>query len=335
MKFARLLFLFFIVFALNTTNAQDIHFTQFDMSPITLNPAMSGAFKGTFRIGGIYRDQWASVIENQYRTPSFYIDVPAFRGFGKKDWVGIGVSFLNDQSGTSNLRNLTFSGNLAYHLSLDNKRKNVLTIAGGYGQVQKRFDQNSLVFGNQINGGVIDTNLPTGEGNLNDNVSYGDYQAGLAFRSKPKAGVEFTIGASAFHLAEPEDGFLNSGKVSRRYVGHATANVDLKGQWKFRPQLFYQTQAGSDEFIVNALFGYELNDDAVLNFGPGYRLNDAAMILVGLDYKNLRVGASYDFNISDLSTYSNSQGGFEIGIGYIVRIPKIPSIPPVIFSPRF
>ena len=99
MKFARLLFLFFIVFALNnTTNAQDIHFTQFDMSPITLNPAMSGAFKGTFRIGGIYRDQWASVIENQYRTPSFYIDVPAFRGFGKKDWVGIGVSFLNDQS---------------------------------------------------------------------------------------------------------------------------------------------------------------------------------------------------------------------------------------------
>lgn len=335
MKFARLLFLCLLVFTLNTVEAQDIHFTQFDMSPISLNPALSGAFKGTVRIGGIYRDQWASVIDNPYRTPSLYVDVPAFRGIGKKDWVGIGVSLINDQSGSANLSNLIIGGNLAYHWSLDDKRKNVLTIAGGYGQVQRRFDQQNLVFGNQITGGNIDTNLPTGEGQLDDNKSYGDYQAGLAFRSKPKAGLEYTIGASVFNIAETEEGFVGTGVRPRRIVGHATADIDLKGDWKFRPQVLYQTQAGSDELIANLLFGYELNENTVLNFGPGYRLNDAAMVILGIDYKNLRAGVSYDFNVSDLSAASSSQGGFEIGVGYIVRIPKIPTIPPVIFSPRF
>ncbi len=335
MKLARLLFLCLLVFTLNTAEAQDIHFTQFDMSPISLNPALSGAFKGTVRIGGIYRDQWASVIDNPYRTPSFYIDVPAFRGIGKKDWIGIGASLINDQSGSANLSNLIIGGNLAYHWALDDKRKNVLTIAGGYSQVQRRFDQQNLVFGNQINSGTIDTNLPTGEGTLDDNKSYGDYQAGLAFRSKPKAGLEYTIGFSSFNIAETEEGFVGNGTRARRYVGHATADIDLKGDWKFRPQVLYQTQAGTEELIANLLFGYELNENTVLNFGPGYRLDDAAMILLGIDYKNLRAGVSYDFNVSDLSAASNSQGGFEIGVGYIIRIPKVPTIPPVIFSPRF
>ena len=41
--------------AVATTMAQDIHFTQFTMSPLTLNPGLTGKFEGTVRIGGIYR----------------------------------------------------------------------------------------------------------------------------------------------------------------------------------------------------------------------------------------------------------------------------------------
>ena len=79
---------------------QDIHFSLFHMSPLTLNPAQTGAFSGTARIGGIYRDQWGSVINDQFTTPSFYIDAPVIRGFGKYDWVGGGVVSYTDKVGT-------------------------------------------------------------------------------------------------------------------------------------------------------------------------------------------------------------------------------------------
>ena len=53
-------------------NAQDIHFSQYYASPLTLNPALTGKFNGLWRVTGIYRDQFRnSVSQNSmaYMTP--------------------------------------------------------------------------------------------------------------------------------------------------------------------------------------------------------------------------------------------------------------------------
>ena len=90
-----------------SSEAQDIHFTHYTMSPLDVNPANTGQFSGTFRIGGIYRDQWFSFLNGAYRTPAIYIDAPIMKGFGKKtkDWIGLGVRVLNDQAGRGKLTN--------------------------------------------------------------------------------------------------------------------------------------------------------------------------------------------------------------------------------------
>ena len=41
--------------------AQDIHFSQFYASPLTMNPAMTGMMDGTFRATAQYREQWSSL----------------------------------------------------------------------------------------------------------------------------------------------------------------------------------------------------------------------------------------------------------------------------------
>ena len=61
MKFIKTLLFFLTVFFCQDIVAQDIHWTMYDMSPLTLNPANTGAYEGTFRIGGIYRDQYNSI----------------------------------------------------------------------------------------------------------------------------------------------------------------------------------------------------------------------------------------------------------------------------------
>jgi type IX secretion system PorP/SprF family membrane protein len=339
MKLKTLLCLVFLLFSIGMINAQDIHFSQFNLSPMTMNPAKAGAFKGTARIGGIYRDQWGSLIENQFRTPSFYIDAPISRGFRRKDWIGVGVHFLNDQSGTYNYQQTNIGGALAYHLALDPMRKNILTFGGQVSQMQRRADGTALTYADQYTPGTGKFLDPTNEAGLLENVSYLDYAAGVDFRSRPSANLSWNLGASMFHITEPESSGLMTGSTStvpQKIVAHASATFALNQAWQLTPQAFFATQAGTNEIIAQAIAGYKMgeNGDVVLNMGLGYRVNDAAMVLAGIEFKNLVVGVAYDFNVSPLSTYSNYQGGFEIGVGYIIRIPKTPTIPPVIFNPR-
>lgn len=64
-----------ILFLIPKANAQDKHFTQFYASPLTLNPALTGAMDGSYRIGAIYRDQWRQVLDNPIKTFSMAADL--------------------------------------------------------------------------------------------------------------------------------------------------------------------------------------------------------------------------------------------------------------------
>jgi len=73
---SRLLVCTFIVLAgMTTVKAQDIHFSQFYMSPLNLNPAMTGVMNCKTRFVANYRNQWASVLKaNAYNTYSASYD---------------------------------------------------------------------------------------------------------------------------------------------------------------------------------------------------------------------------------------------------------------------
>ena len=60
--------------------AQDVHFTQYFTSPLTLNPAMTGLVADDLRFSGNYRQQWASVSPNPYITGSMSFDIATLKG---------------------------------------------------------------------------------------------------------------------------------------------------------------------------------------------------------------------------------------------------------------
>jgi hypothetical protein len=105
MTLSRLLPVLLLWLSLGALSAQDIHYTLFNMAPLRTNPALTGAFEGTARIGGIYRGQWFSVNGGgDMHTPSFYIDAPIIKGFRDRDWVGVGAVFVQDNAGPFNFR---------------------------------------------------------------------------------------------------------------------------------------------------------------------------------------------------------------------------------------
>ena len=99
--------------------AQDVHFSQYFTSPLTLNPALTGLTQCDLRFGANYRTQWATVSNTPYTTGTVSFDIATLKNsLPEGDALGVGMLVLYDQSGTGALTNMTTGISLAYHKSL-------------------------------------------------------------------------------------------------------------------------------------------------------------------------------------------------------------------------
>lgn len=360
----KLLSLFFATLLGGFLQAQDIHFTQFNMSPTTLNPALSGKFEGTIRLSGIYRDQYGSVINNksaqptairnkQFKTPAAGVDAPIIQGFRKRDWVGASLGFFSDKVGQGELTHSAFNLGAAYHLALDKKGNAVLSVGAQYGRGSRGINPENLRFedGFGKDGTYIPNlskeSLTNGSGE-DITVSYTGINAGALLSSRLNKQMDFNLGFAMSHLNKPRAGLLDAGggggtggggsaKLPSRISVHGQFNMQLQPRFSLSPSFLYQTMSGNDEIILQGLANYLFNPekDITLSFGVGYRMRDAIHPIVGGKYKNLTVGLAYDVNISGLSQASNFRGGFELAVNYIIKIYKPAVVKPKVLCPRF
>lgn len=315
-----ILIVFMIVSSLS---AQDIHFSQFWASPLTLGPAQAGNFDGTYRAGIIYRNQWAGF--SPYNTFSASYDMTFPVGLFPGDAVSAGLSMYNDKAGDADYSTMYVMLSGAYHKALGANNRVTLGVQAGY--AQKKLDKTKLIFADQFNG--IDFTNPTGE--LLSQTSFGnlDINAGLQFSSLLSNNVSIELGATVMHLVPPAETFLTNtnNTLGMRIVGYGSGNIKLSDQLMLAPRFIYQTQTKAQEISVGADLGYKLPNEsfnATVFAGSWYRFNDALIPYVGMEYKNFKMGLSYDVNISSLNDASNGKGGFEISLIYIGRITIAP-----------
>lgn len=330
-----------------TAKAQDVHYSMFDMAPLTLNPANTGNYEGSFRIGGIYRDQWNNISNaSGFRTPNIYVDLPLISlGKQKMSFMGFGLNFINDRRGTAALNNTGISISAAGHFALGSLKRSRLSIGLQGGIAMERIDQDQLQLSDQwdpnnLGGG------PTGattDNLANQSVTYPDFAAGLMFSSVVNQKFSYELGFSSQHLAEPDEAFMAQTaapeeyrKRPRKYVGHAQFDWAIANRISLYPKAFYQLQQKASEINVQTLLGFHFNQqkDITLLAGAGYRVGESIFPRVGLNIKNFRLGVAYDINVGSLSSYTQAHS-FEVAVSYIARIyPKIVR-PPRIFCPRF
>ena len=337
----------FIIGIGNQTQAQDVHFTMWDMSPLTVNPAFTGSYLGSFRIGGIYRDQWRTIgdigSEALFTTPSVYIDAPIIRGFRKTDWVGVGMMLFQDQAGSFRLGYGVQHLSASYHLGLNKKQTSVLTLGLQGGNSNLNVDLNRV---------DISAEDPTEFTALAQTAevqtSFIDYKVGLLFKTLLNKRMNIAIGAAGGHVTSPRFTLLsgnsgggtgNAGQYERPLLlqFHGQFGIGMTDKWTFTPQFFYQTTAAATEVSLQAWGGYKFNKDYTLRPGIGYRMtgNDAIEAMLGVDIRdNLRATLAYDFTVSELASAARGVGAFEIAVSYIGKIFKKPDIKPAILCPR-
>lgn len=348
--FKLILGLAFIVL-IGDLKAQDYHFSNYRMLPLHVNPALAGAFQGTFRIGGVARGQWWGTAGGTpqsgdgYKTVSGFIDSPVIRGLKKTDWIGVGMDYFYDNAGFSDL---TYTGgnlNIAYHLSLDKKQTSVLTIGVGPGSVTTnlnvdadyitRVDRSQLNYGTNPDLALAFQNAM--QGKLSSSV--GNWRVGALLTTAMGKTADLRLGASVSHLLKPNKGLLTGttgatqqDQLKRKLSIFATIYSQVSDKMVFVPSLFVENQYGTTKILVQGQGNYLFNEDKDfwLNFGLGFRLASASdvILFLGSDYKDWSVGLSYDVNFGPLDS------AMELGLTKVIKIYKKPKAAPVMICPR-
>lgn len=318
---------------IGSAQAQDVHFTQFDASPLTLNPANTGAFNGEWRASAIYRDQWRSISGNAaFKTYAASFDMPIIRDISVDDYLAAGVQLYNDRAGDGNLNNFSAMLSVAYHKFLGQDARKVLTVGLQGGYTQKSIDLSKLYFGDEFSEGQLNPGTSAEREWLRRNASNYIINAGLSYAQAVTEKFGFTIGAGVNNINQPLESF-DSRKASEqlglgmRYTGQVGAIIGVGDRFTLKPAVLVQSQATAMELVGGNEFHYKLGDDYELPTAPAifagvwYRHEDAIMVTAGVEFKGFRVGVGYDYNTSDLKNASDGNGGFEISLRYIAPSP--------------
>lgn len=304
--------------------AQDPHFTQYFASPLTLNPALTGLTQCDWRLAANYRTQWGSVSPNPYITGTLSYDMSTMKEkLNNGDAVGFGLLGLFDRSGLGGLQNITIGVSAAYHKAWGVEKQHTLSLGVQGALVQKNIDFNKLKFEDQFDRQTGGTPYSTSENLANADLQYPDYNIGLMYSGRVSEHATAYAGLSVYHLSQPVESFLSENhKIHSRYTGYLGGSFDLNENIVLFASGLYQTQAAAHEIMTGAAVGFVLNPghdeefvkNTLLYLGAWYRYGDALSPYVGFEWSKMKLGISYDLNLSSFSPATNGNGGYEVSL---------------------
>jgi type IX secretion system PorP/SprF family membrane protein len=193
--------------AIFNVKAQDPNFSQFFVSPLTLNPALTGKFDGLFRVAGNYRNQWPT-INNAFTTYTASIDAGILKGrIPEFDQFGVGILALSDKSGNGALQNNYAALSLAYHKALDENGYNQIGLGFQGAYINKRLDVTKVYFQDQLtaNGWTGITSEVFNQPQLS--VAYADVNMGILYNGTSNGQNNFYAGGSWYHINRHKESF--------------------------------------------------------------------------------------------------------------------------------
>ncbi len=300
---------------------QDQHFSHIYETALFYNPAATGKYQGDWRVMNTYRSQWKQ-IDAPYQSNALGFD-KQFYHYTRK--ASAGLLYVNDRSGIIPLNSNKIYLSGAYHLPI---KKHRIHIGGQLGLVLKSIDVNAQSFPNQFNWdiGSFDSSLPNEETNLNNSFSYLDFNIGLIYGFQMNK-IYPEIGLAVFHLNRPKDNFtIEKEKLPARFQGNVSISFNPVKFLRLKPYTFISHHNKASEILTGMDIYFNIGKGEGAAFKHFYlgglvrnginRNTDAMIAKFGFNLKNVDVGFSYDFNISDLQQDSSNNGAIELSLVY-------------------
>jgi type IX secretion system PorP/SprF family membrane protein len=312
------LYSFYALFSASLIFAQDPHFSQYDLTPSMINPALVGA-NHDIQANTAYRNQWNSIgsaFQTTYASADFRI-IPNKRI--PKGFFGLGMFFMNDVAGSARMTNNSLGMNFAYHILLN--EGHTLGLGANMGVAFNSISGSNGRWASQFDGVQYNMLIPSGEQFNAATYSVFDLGAGLLYAYKKKEvymtkndSRQVNIGFSAYHLNRPQHSFIDRevAKLPIRFAGfmHMVYGLD-DTKLLLEPGVYYQQQGKARDILVGSMLKYVVKDQSArttayevstVGLGIFYRNFDALVARMSYEYFGFKLSLAYDFNISSLET---------------------------------
>ncbi len=325
---------------IQSIEAQDKQYSQFYANAMHLNPALTGAHSGTYRVMIGYRDQWRRSLEAPFTmmtvAADFTFPLSGSGNFSEGfDHVAGGIVFAGERVGIYDNNTNTLGVNLAYHKLIDKQTNQYLSLGFHFGLGLRSINYENLNFGDQFNG-VNGYTEPTQEFLPNNGLAYGDVGLGLHYSVSPDRRSKFYLGASAVHLNRPNISYfardirLPEGytpfALPIKYSAHGGASFPMGANTNIEPRIVYFNQGPHGSLTGGASLRYNMpqNDEVSLHLGAWMRTTRSLttyqptdiILTAGYEFNGLLIGISYDANLRAFSNFPGTNV-FELSISFI------------------
>lgn len=322
------LIIILVLFGSGRIKSQDLHFSQFQQTPMFQNPALAGSERQTRFILN-YRDQWKA-LGTQFTSIQASADGVLARSKNGDGQLTGGVNIFHDQA----MAHLQANASIAYHTPISDFSKVGAGIQFGY--AQRSLNTENLQWGSQYDGTTYNPSLPGGIVSGSERAGFMDLGAGIVWQyrrgEKYMTGNDqrqITIGLSVFHPHRPDQSFYqNKDRLYARSVFYADGLFGISNsELSFCPSMLVSSQGPNTEvqtgIRLRRVFERQSNHTGFLkgkaaSIGLSYRLQDAIIPSVSLELGMLDMGLSYDINISSLSNATRGRGGPEVSVRYLI-----------------
>lgn len=322
----------FLLMNLQKVQAQQPVFSQFYTAGLYLNPALAG-MEHDITVGMNYRTQWAA-IDIPYSTfQTSYIHPLMEPGGRPKHVGGIGASVVSDVTGAAGeFRQYGFNMAGAYNYHLNRYGNNIISFGLQAGLYEKKIDPSALQWSSQYDvlTGYDGSSPASGYENAGQQV-FPVLNAGVVWtlvRKDRFSRREFSTyqGLSFSNLNRPNES-VYSGEDSHLPLtirAHGGLNIFLNKVFSVSPHYLVQWDEDYIQTNLGAYLTYYLNDRisenrTVITAGGWYRVRDAMIGSLGVEFSSLRLGFSYDRNVSSLGRYFGNAGSYEISLYYRIK----------------
>jgi type IX secretion system PorP/SprF family membrane protein len=305
--------------------AQGTYFSQNGLTPLWYNPAIP-AIKDEASVMLNYRNQQAN---SQLGIHSFSLNgmLPLYNKDKSRRWGGIGLGVLSDKAEeVSSLLRQQLNASFAYTFGIAGQHRVALGSQLAYSQ--QRLSFGTVTTGSQwVNNQGFDPGVGTGENFTNEKRQYWSAGAGIMlYRQQADGGLVYQLGASAYHLNQPQISFLEQEhKHPINYRAHAALTVPAGRSFAVLPELQWQEQAGQQLWSLGSAIRYKFENDnpfdpiasGSLDFLARTNLNEAVVFGVQLHQPGYILGFSYDWGFG--SSRYNKPGYHASEFGIAIR----------------
>lgn len=281
---------------------QDPQFTHNMFNHAFVNPGSYGLSDG-ITVTGIFREQWLGFKDeegNKVAPETFLLTADAPIKFLRG---GVGIGIAQDREAFT--KNMLVKLGYSYHLNIGNAKLGI-GVNGNFNN--KSIDVDKL--------NPVDESDPVLMGLTSEGVMISDMSVGV-FLQKPRYYIAFSSTQIFETKKSPgtADGVAFYQNRRHYYLtgGHDIILPAFQG-YVFTPSVFLKSDGNIIQADLNLMAKY---NNKVWG-GLSYRINDAVALMVGVAYKDIEIGYSYDIPTSKVA----ATGSHEIMARYRFKLER-------------